>query len=92
MYGKGISKSGDLIDLAINEGVVKKSGAWFYYGENNEMRLGQGRENAKKYFEDHPVLMAQVENTIREKHGLAAEPVPEDDDDDDLLGQLEMEE
>ena len=54
-------------------------------GEHNRLVFGEGPE-------DHPVLMAQVENAIREKHGLAAEPVPEDDDDDDLLGQLEMEE
>ncbi|MBQ7916018.1 MAG: recombinase RecA [Firmicutes bacterium] len=93
MYGKGISKSGDLIDLAINEGIVAKSGAWFYYGENNELRLGQGRENAKKYFEEHPILMAQVVNAIREKHGLPTDPIPAgEDEDDDLLGQLEMEE
>jgi len=69
MYGSGISKSGDLIDLAVKEGIVKKSGAWFYYGED-QMRLAQGRDNAKKYFDTHPELMCEIENQIRENHGL----------------------
>lgn len=75
MYGKGISRSGDLIDLALKEGIVKKSGAWFYYGD--EFRLGQGRDNAKIYLEQNPEMMTEIENTIREKYGLDTIPVPE---------------
>lgn len=71
MYGKGISHSGDLIDLAVKEGIIKKSGAWFYYGPD-QMRLGQGRDNAKKYLEENPVLMCEIENQIREKYELPA--------------------
>ena len=93
IYGKGISHSGDLIDLAVKEDVVKKSGAWFYYGP--EMRLGQGRENAKKYLEEHPALMGELENLIREKHGLAPIPVPEPSEADLALmnedGQAKLE-
>lgn len=64
MYGKGISKSGDVLDLAVAEGLIDKSGSWFSY---NEERLGQGRENVKKYLEDNPNLLAELETKIREK-------------------------
>ena len=90
MYGKGISRSGDLLDLAIKEGVASKSGAWFYYGEQ---RLGQGRENAKKYLEENPALMAEIEGIIRQKHGMSAEAVPETPEATTTQsGQLEMDE
>ena len=90
MYGKGISRSGDLLDLAIKEGVASKSGAWFYYGEQ---RLGQGRENAKKYLEENPALMAEIEGIIRQKHGMSAEVVPETPEATTTQsGQLEMDE
>ena len=61
MYGEGISRESELIDLGDKTGVVKKSGAWFYYGE---LRLGQGRDNAKQYFVDHPELADEVEEKI----------------------------
>ena len=90
MYGKGISRSGDLLDLAIKEGVASKSGAWFYYGEQ---RLGQGRENAKKYLEENPALMAEIEGIIRQKHGMSVEAVPETPEAiTTQSGQLEMDE
>ncbi len=90
MYGKGISRSGDLLDLAIKEGVASKSGAWFYYGEQ---RLGQGRENAKKYLEENPALMAEIEGIIRQKHGMSVEAVLETPEATTTQsGQLEMDE
>ena len=67
LYGQGISRSGDLIDLASELGIVEKSGAWFSYGSD---RIGQGRENAKSYFEQHPELMDKVEAMILAKHGI----------------------
>ena len=54
MFGKGISRSGSIIDIGIELDMVSKSGSWFTYGD---LRLGQGRENTKQYFEDHPELM-----------------------------------
>ncbi|WP_243342499.1 recombinase RecA [Anaerococcus sp. AGMB09787] len=64
MYGKGISKSGTLLDTAVDEDIVEKAGSWFSYkGE----KLGQGRENVKQYLEDNPEIMAQVEEEVRAK-------------------------
>jgi recombination protein RecA len=62
MYGEGISKRGELIDLGVKAGVVEKSGAWFSY---NSTRIGQGRENAKTYLRDHPDMANEIENAIR---------------------------
>ena len=67
MFGTGISKSGEILDLAVNEGIIEKSGAWFSY--NNE-KIGQGRDNTKIYLEQHPDVMLEVENRVREKYGL----------------------
>jgi recombination protein RecA len=67
MYGEGISKEGDLLDLATNNRVIEKSGAWFSYkGE----RLGQGRENAKQTLKDHPELLRKVETDVKRALGL----------------------
>jgi len=67
MYGEGISKEGDLLDLATNNRVVEKSGAWFSYkGE----RLGQGRENSKQTLKDHPELLRKIENDVKKALGL----------------------
>ena len=63
MYGQGISKSGETLDLAVKLDIVNKSGAWFSY---NGERLGQGRDNVKVYFEEHPELMAEIDEKIRE--------------------------
>lgn len=68
MYGTGISKAGDILDLAAKEDIVIKSGAWYNY---NDQRLGQGRENAKQYLNDNPQIMNEIENKVREKYGLA---------------------
>lgn len=68
MFGKGISKEGDILDLAANENIIVKSGAWFAY---NDSKIGQGRENAKLYLKENPEIMAEVENKVREKYGLS---------------------
>jgi recombination protein RecA len=67
MYGEGISKEGNLIDLGVEHGFIQKSGAWYTYGEE---RLGQGREGAKQYIKDKPKLAREIESKIREKVGL----------------------
>jgi recombination protein RecA len=67
LYGQGISKSGDIIDLATDLGIVDKSGAWFSF---NGERIGQGRENAKTYLEQHPQLMDKLEAMILAKHNI----------------------
>jgi recombination protein RecA len=67
LYGQGISRSGDLIDLAADMGIVEKSGAWFSFGAD---RIGQGRENAKLYLEQHPDAMDKIEALILAKHGI----------------------
>jgi len=63
MFGKGISKSGGILDLAAEKGLVSKTGTWFTYGDT---RLGQGRENAKEYLEERPELIAELESKIRQ--------------------------
>ena len=63
MFGEGISKVGEIIDLGVKLGIVQKSGAWFNYGET---RLGQGRDNAKQYLADHPEVMAEIEQKVRD--------------------------
>ncbi len=70
VYGKGISKSGNILDLGINLGLVEKSGSWFGY---NGARIGQGRENAKKYLEDNPEVMKEIEEKIRNNFNEAFE-------------------
>ena len=67
MFGKGISREGDILDLAANVNIINKSGAWYAYNGN---KIGQGRENAKLYLKEHPEVMAEVENKVREHHGL----------------------
>ena len=67
MFGEGISREGDLVDLAVKVDVIRKSGAWYsYLGE----KIGQGRENAKKYLREHPDVMAEVEMKVREIFNL----------------------
>lgn len=67
MYGEGISKTGELIDMAVEKEIVKKSGSWFSYGEE---RIGQGRENAKKYMKEHPDIMEEVTKKVRAAYGI----------------------
>ena len=62
MYGKGISKSGEILDMAVENGLVKKSGSWFSYGDT---KLGQGRDSVKALLEDNPDLMEELENLLK---------------------------
>lgn len=84
MYGEGISKTGELLDLGVNANIVEKAGAWFSY---NGERIGQGRENAKKFLCENPSVAITIENAVRENAGLVAEamlvgPGIEDDTED----------
>ena len=75
MYGEGISKTGELIDLGVNAGIVEKSGAWFSY---KDQRIGQGRENAKAFLRENPDMAAEIEMAIRANAGLVAEAMLKD--------------
>lgn len=70
MFGKGISREGDVLDLAVNIGVIQKSGAWFAY---NDEKIGQGRENAKNYLTEHPDIFAEVEEKVRQHYFVKQE-------------------
>jgi recombination protein RecA len=72
LYGQGISRSGDVVDLASELGIIDKSGAWFSF---NGERIGQGRENAKTFLEQHPDLMDKIEAMVLAKHGIKRAPV-----------------
>jgi len=84
MYGQGISKMGELIDLGVQAGIVDKAGSWFSCGDE---RIGQGRENAKTFLKEHPDLALDIENRIRAHAGLISDAMPgtpeESNDDDD---------
>ncbi len=69
MYGEGVSKMGELIDLGVKANIVEKSGAWFSY---DSQRIGQGRENSKQFLRDHPEMAASIEKRIREQSGVVA--------------------
>ncbi|WP_291386260.1 recombinase RecA [Devosia sp.] len=80
MYGEGISKTGELLDLGVKSGVVEKSGAWFSY---DSQRLGQGRENARQFLKDNPQIADTIEASVRESSGLLGEALlagPEGDE------------
>lgn len=72
MFGEGISHAGDVLDLAVDEDIISKSGAWFAYEGN---KIGQGRENARQFLKDNPQILAEIENKVRAAHGLPAEGV-----------------
>src|SRR5215217_5136342 len=80
MYGEGISKTGELLDLGVKSGVVEKSGAWFSY---DSQRLGQGRENARQFLKDNPEAAATIERGVRESSGLLGEVLLVSGGDDD---------
>ncbi len=91
IYGKGISKEGNILDLAVNLDIIEKSGSWFSYkGE----KIGQGRENVKVYFEEHPEVMNEVEKKIREnfnkafENALTEENEKEDEDDQEDIDDI----
>jgi recombination protein RecA len=88
MYGEGVSKTGELVDLGVKAGVVEKSGAWFSY---NSQRLGQGRENAKLFLRDNPAVADEIEAALRQNAGLIAERFLENgggDIEDDAAGEM----
>ncbi len=90
MYGQGISKRGELIDLGVKAGLVEKSGSWFSYGDQ---RIGQGRENAKTYLKENPRMALDIEDKIRAAHGLDFDMSVEEaklakKDDDDAVVEL----
>ncbi|PRD41487.1 recombinase RecA [Phyllobacterium phragmitis] len=92
MYGAGVSKMGELVDLGVKAGVVEKSGSWFSY---NSQRLGQGRDNAKLFLRDNPEVAREIELTLRQNAGLIAEQLldearPGGADDDDGADTAEM--
>jgi recombination protein RecA len=76
MFGEGISREGSLLDIAVDEGVVRKSGAWFTYEDD---QLGQGRENAKKFLRENPEIAMQLQAKVYEAVGLG--PKAESDED-----------
>jgi recombination protein RecA len=73
VYGEGISREGDILDLAVNEGIALKSGAWYTY---NEERLGQGREGAKQYLKEHPETTSDIEEKVKTKIGFVERKPP----------------
>jgi recombination protein RecA len=73
MYGEGISREGDLLDLAVERRIVEKSGAWFAYGGE---RLGQGRENVKQFLKENPAVRQAIEDRVRRELGMVREPEP----------------
>ncbi|WP_158963426.1 recombinase RecA [Chachezhania sediminis] len=82
MYGEGISKTGELLDLGVQAGVVNKSGAWFSYGDE---RIGQGRENAKQFLRENKSIALEIEDKIRAAHGLEFDYSEGDAEDGDIL-------
>ncbi len=83
IYGEGISKTGELIDLGVKANIIEKSGSWFSYGSQ---RIGQGRENARKFLKDNPATAAEIEDAIRRSSGIIGENMlslePGDDNSD----------
>ncbi len=75
VYGEGVSKTGDLLDLGVDQSIVDKSGAWYSYQDE---RIGQGRENAKKFLKEHPEIMASIEQKLRLCFGMTAETAEQD--------------
>ena len=80
MYGEGISKAGELIDLGVKADIVEKSGTWFSY---DGQRVGQGRENAKNFLKENPEVAAEIERAIRENAGLVSQAMPGSPDQDE---------
>ncbi|TNE99403.1 MAG: DNA recombination/repair protein RecA, partial [Deltaproteobacteria bacterium] len=72
MYGEGISKTGDILDLAVENKIVEKAGAWFSYRDG---KIGQGRENAKTFLAENQDILEEIKTRVLAKHGLAKDPV-----------------
>jgi recombination protein RecA len=79
IYGKGISKIGDIIDLAANDNIIVKSGSWFSY---NGEKIGQGRDNTKQFLAEHPEIADEIEKKVRDKYVIKPEDVEEEPDEE----------
>jgi recombination protein RecA len=86
MYGEGVSKMGEILDLGVKAGIVEKSGAWFSY---DSQRLGQGRENSKTFLKANPDLTSKIEAAIRQNSGLIAEKILAGESERDADGEEE---
>jgi len=83
MYGEGVSKMGEILDLGVKAAIVEKSGAWFSF---DSQRIGQGRENAKTFLREHPEIAGEIERRVREQAGVVADAMmvsPDDGEDAD---------
>ena len=85
VYGKGISKEGNILDMAVNLDIIEKSGSWFSY---NGERIGQGRENVKRYLSENPKMLEEVDKKVRENFAKAfeqslGEEMPSEDEDEE---------
>lgn len=89
MYGQGISKTGELLDLGVKANIVEKSGAWFSY---DSTRIGQGRENAKTYLREHPEMADEIERRIRAESGVVADALMVGETEEDAEGTLPLDE
>src|SRR5215475_1687407 len=87
MYGEGVSKTGEIIDLGVKAGIVEKSGSWFSY---DSQRIGQGRENAKAFLRNNPDIAAKIEAAIRQNSGLIAEKILAGEDAADDEGEVKQ--
>jgi len=76
LFGKGISRTGDVLDLGVDAGIIQKSGAWYSYGDE---RIGQGRDNARNFLEEHRDMLAQIERKLLEQHGLLKDDAAEEE-------------
>lgn len=81
IYGEGISQTGELIDMAADKDIIKKAGAWYSYEDE---QLGQGRENAKKFLEDHPEMLAEINKKVRAAYNIGDEEVEHVDETEDV--------
>ncbi len=86
MYGEGVSKNGELVDLGVKANVVEKSGSWFSY---DSQRIGQGRENAKQFLKDNPDIANKIEAAVRQNSGILAEVILQGEKEDDADGDAE---
>ena len=81
IYGEGVSKMGEMIDLGVKAGIVEKSGSWFSFDSE---RIGQGRENAKNFLKEHPDMAERIELAIRQNAGLLADHILEGEDPEEV--------
>lgn len=84
MYGEGISKEGEIIDIGVEKEIVQKSGSWYAYGDD---RLGQGRENAKEFLKENPEIQAEIAQKIREKSGIATNEFVAPNEEDEAMDE-----